>query len=158
MGAPIAHNLIADGFEVSVWDRSTDRAAALVDAGARLASSPAEAAEGAAVVLEMFTDGETVAAAMLGRQGAVASVPPGSAWIQMATVGQEWTERLAAVARTHQLEFVDAPVSGSDGPAREGKLIVLASGPRGSARCWSPYSTPSGRRRSGLGRPATGPG
>ena len=64
MGAPIAHNLIAAGFEVSVWDRSTDTAAALVDAGARLASSPAEAAEGADVVLTMLTDGETVAALM----------------------------------------------------------------------------------------------
>ena len=51
-------------------------------------------------------------------------------------------QRLATVARTHQLEFVDAPVSGSDGPAREGKLMVLASGPRGSARYCSPIRRP----------------
>jgi 3-hydroxyisobutyrate dehydrogenase len=151
MGAPIAHNLIADGFKVSVWDRSTDRAAALVDAGARLASSPAEAAEGAAVVLTMLMDGETVAAAMLGRQGAVASLPPGSAWIQMATIGQEWTERLATVARTHQLEFVDAPVSGSDGPAREGKLVVLASGPDGIRPLLEPIFDAIGQKTLWLG-------
>ena len=116
MGAPIAHQLIADGFEVSVWDRSTDRAAALVDAGARLASSPAEAAEGAAVVLTMLMDGEAVAA-----------------------------------ARTHQIEFVDAPVSGGDGPAREGKLVVLASGPEGIRPLVEPVFDAIGQKTVWLG-------
>jgi 3-hydroxyisobutyrate dehydrogenase len=129
MGAPIAHTLLAAGFEVSVWDRSAERAAALADDGARLASSAADATEGAGVVLTMLTDGDAVRGAMTGREGALASLRPGSAWIQMATIGEEWTERLANVAAAHSIEFVDAPVSGSDGPARAGELVVLASGP-----------------------------
>ena len=54
---------------------------------------------------------------------------PGSVWIQMATVGVDWIGRLFDLAAKHGVELVDAPVSGSDGPAREAKLIVLASGP-----------------------------
>jgi 3-hydroxyisobutyrate dehydrogenase len=129
MGAPIARNLLAAGFEVSVWNRTANRAAPLAADGARLATSPAEAAKGADVVLTMLTDGDAVVDAMTGREGALASLRPGSAWIQMATIGDEWTERLATLADEHRLEFVDAPVSGSDGPARDAELVVLASGP-----------------------------
>lgn len=129
MGAPIARNLLADGFDVTVWNRTTARAAALAADGARPARSPLEAAEGTDVVLTMLTDGSAVEAAMTGGDGALASLRPGSVWIQMSTIGDEWTERLATLASGQGVEFVDAPVSGSDGPARAGELVVLASGP-----------------------------
>jgi 3-hydroxyisobutyrate dehydrogenase len=156
MGAPIAHNLIAAGFEVSVWDRSAERATALATDGARLGSTPAEAAEGADVVLTMLSDGETVGAAMLGRDGALATLRPGSVWIQMATIGQEWTERLATIARVHRLEFVDAPVSGSDGPARDGQLVVLASGPDEVRARLEPIFDAIGRKTVWLGAAGDG--
>jgi 3-hydroxyisobutyrate dehydrogenase len=128
MGAPIARNLLRAGFAVSVWNRTTTRAEPLVDAGASLAASPAEAAESADVLLTMLADGAAVEEAMGGSGGALEATRPGSVWIQMATVGVDWTERLSALAAEHDVEFVDAPVSGSDGPAREGELVVLASG------------------------------
>jgi 3-hydroxyisobutyrate dehydrogenase len=129
MGAPIARNLLAAGFPLTVWNRTADRAAPLVKDGARLASSAAEAAGEADIVLTMLADGAAVSEAMSGSEGALGAMRPGSIWIQMATVGVDWTTRLLRVAEQHGVEFVDAPVSGSDGPAREGKLIVLASGP-----------------------------
>jgi 3-hydroxyisobutyrate dehydrogenase len=129
MGAPIASNLLAAGFRVSVWNRTAARAAALVDGGARLASSPADAASNADVVLTMLTDGAAVEETMNGPGGVLEAMRPGSVWIQMATVGLDWTDRLIGLAAEHGVELVDAPVSGSDGPAREAKLIVLASGP-----------------------------
>jgi 3-hydroxyisobutyrate dehydrogenase len=129
MGAPIAHNLLAAGFQVSAWNRTAERAAPLAADGARLGSSPAEAAEGADVVLTMLADGDAVSDALSGPQGALGALRPESVWIQMATVGDAWTERLATLAGEHNVEFVDAPVSGSDGPAREAQLVVLASGP-----------------------------
>lgn len=156
MGAPIAHNLIAAGFEVSVWDRSAEKAAALVADGARLGSTPAEAAEDAGVVLTMLTDGEAVGAAMLGRDGALVSLRPGSVWIQMATIGQEWTERLATIARVHRLAFVDAPVSGSDGPARDAQLVVLASGPDEVRAPLEPVFDAIGRKTLWLGSAGDG--
>jgi 3-hydroxyisobutyrate dehydrogenase len=156
MGAPIAHNLLAAGLEVSVWNRTVGRAAPLVADGARLASSPAEAAEGADVALTMLTDGTAVGDAMAGRNGALASLRPGSAWIQMATIGGEWTERLASLAAEHSVEFVDAPVSGSDGPAQAGELVVLASGPEGARARLQPIFDAIGRKTLWLGPAGNG--
>jgi 3-hydroxyisobutyrate dehydrogenase len=156
MGAPIARNLLAAGFEVSVWGRSAERAEALVADGARRASSAADAADGATLVLTMLTDGHAVSEAMLGRDGALASLRPGSVWIQMATIGQDWTERLATVANVHCIEFVDAPVSGSDGPARDGELVVLASGPEAVRAQVQPVFDAIGRKTLWLGAPGTG--
>ncbi|MGO9249744.1 MAG: NAD(P)-dependent oxidoreductase [Solirubrobacteraceae bacterium] len=129
MGAPIARNLLAAGFPVSVWNRTAARAAPLADDGASLAPLPADAAKNADVVLTMLADGAAVQETMSGPGGVLQAMRPGSVWIQMATVGLDWIGRLIGLAAEHGVEFVDAPVSGSDGPAREGKLIVLASGP-----------------------------
>ena len=156
MGTPIARNLLAAGFALSVWNRTPERAAPLAADGARLASSPADATEGVDVVLTMLTDGDAVAGAMIGREGALASLRPGSAWIQMATVGDDWTERLANVATEHHLEFVDAPVSGSDGPARAGELVVLASGPEGVRPRLQPIFDAIGQKTLWLGHAGNG--
>ncbi|MDX6698596.1 MAG: 3-hydroxyisobutyrate dehydrogenase [Solirubrobacteraceae bacterium] len=130
MGEPMARNLLAAGFRVAVWDRTPAHAAPLTADGARLADSPAGAATDADVVITMLADGAAVEEAMTSPfTGARSTIARGAVWVQMATVGIEWTDRLAALAAGSGLEFVDAPVSGSDGPAREGKLIVLASGP-----------------------------
>jgi len=156
MGAPIARNLLAAGFEVSVWNRTAERAAPLAADGARLSPSPAKATEGADSVLTMLADGDAVNDAMTGPEGALASLRPGSAWIQMATIGDEWTGRLAALATENNLEFVDAPVSGSDGPAREGQLIVLASGPEGTRAQLQPIFDTIGRKTLWLGPAGNG--
>jgi 3-hydroxyisobutyrate dehydrogenase len=156
MGAPIARNLVAAGFDVSVWNRTAERAAPLAADGARLAVSPADAAEAADVVVTMLSDGDAVNRVMVGPRGALASLRPGSAWIQMATIGDEWTGRLAALATANNLEFVDAPVSGSDGPAREARLIVLASGPEALRARLQPIFDAIGRMTLWLGPAGTG--
>jgi 3-hydroxyisobutyrate dehydrogenase len=129
MGAPIASNLLGAGFPLTVWNRTAARAEPLVDEGARLASSAAEAASDSDIVLTMLSDGAAVSEAMSGPGGALKAMRPGSIWIQMATVGVDWIDRLLRLAEERGVAMVDAPVSGSSGPAREGKLIVLASGP-----------------------------
>jgi 3-hydroxyisobutyrate dehydrogenase len=156
MGAPLAHNLLAAGFEVSVWDRSAENAACLTAEGARLGSSAAEAADGVSVLLTVLSVGEAVREAMLGRDGALASLPPRSVWIQMGTIGQEWTGGLATVAKVHGVEFVDAPVYGSDGSARNGELVVLASGPDGVRAAVEPVFDVIGRKTFWLGPAGNG--
>jgi 3-hydroxyisobutyrate dehydrogenase len=156
MGAPIARNLLRAGFDVTVWNRTPGRAQELVDAGARLAASPADAAASAGVVLTMLTDGQAVADAMTGRDGALPALRPGSVWIQMATIGVKWTDRLAARARDHGVEFVDAPVSGSDGPARDAQLEVLASGSSGVCNRVQPLFDAIGRRTVWAGPAGSG--
>ena len=75
----------------------------------------------------MLADGPATEQAAIGPDGFLPRAC-GVIWVQMATVGMEWTDRLAAAAR-YGVTFVDAPVSGSEGPARAGQLTILASGP-----------------------------
>src|SRR2546423_13535017 len=78
MGAPIARNLLAAGFRVSVWNRTAERAAPLAADGARQSSSPAEAVEGADLVLTMLADGGAVNDDVTGPAGALPARRPGS--------------------------------------------------------------------------------
>ena len=156
MGTPIARNLLAAGFPVTVWDRTPARLEGLAGDGARPASSAAEAAEGADVVLTMLSDGATVEQVMSGPEGVLAALRPGSVWIQMATIGDDWTQRLAKLATEHRLEYVDSPVSGSDGPARDRELIVLASGPEEARPRVQSIFDAIGRKTLGLGPAGNG--
>lgn len=123
MGAPIARNLLRAGFTVRVWNRTPAKAEPLVADGATYAPQPAAAVAGADVVITMLADGGAVEHVM-----ADARLSPGTVWLQMSTVGVEWTDRLAASAAGRGVAFVDAPVSGSSEPAEKGELVILASG------------------------------
>jgi 3-hydroxyisobutyrate dehydrogenase len=114
MGAGMARNLLAAGHDLRVWNRTRARAEGL---GATVCESPAEAVDGAEVVITMLADGPAVEAAVDGLELGDA------VWAQMSTIGVDETERLARGA------FVDAPVLGSKPQAEGGRLTVLASGP-----------------------------
>ena len=156
MGSPIARNLLAAGFPVVVWNRAPARISPVVDAGARPAESPARAAAAADVMLTMLADGNAIAEALDGPGGILAAVKPGTIWIQMATIGIEWTDRFRRIADAHGVEFVDAPVSGSDGPARAGELVVLASGPPQLRARLQPIFAAIGRTTLWLGPAGSG--
>jgi 3-hydroxyisobutyrate dehydrogenase len=146
MGAPMARNLLRAGFRVRVWNRTPAKAAALVGDGARPASDPAEAATAADVVITMLTDGASVEDVMTGPGGALSMLRPGAIWIQMSTVGVEWTDRLADLAGRHDVAFVDAPVSGSSEPAQRGTLEILAAGAESMRHRVEPIFDVLGRR------------
>lgn len=126
MGAPMARNIVTAGHDVRVWNRTPDRAEPVVAAGATLAPSPAEAVDGAGIVVTMLADGSAV-------DEVVRAAAPGLArralWLQMSTVGLEWTNNLAELADELGVVLVDAPVLGTRKPAEEGELTVLAAGP-----------------------------
>ena len=156
MGGPMAANLLRAGFPVTVWNRTAARAHHLVTQGARPATSPADAASSSTVLLTMLADGPAVESAMSGPDGALGALPAGAVWIQMATVGTDWTRRLAGLAREAGVEFFDAPVSGSDGPARDGTLVVLASGPDAVRERVAPVFDAVGRETLWLGAAGNG--
>lgn len=153
MGAPIARSLLRAGFGVRVWNRSAHRAEALRPDGAQVASAPAEAVTGADLVLTMLADGPAVDAVM---DEAAPGLTPGMPWIQMSTVGVEWTTRLAAKAERYGVEFVDAPVSGSEEPARKGQLLILASGSDTARLRVQPVFDAIGRQTLWLGQAGMG--
>jgi 3-hydroxyisobutyrate dehydrogenase len=150
MGAPMAANLARGGFEVRVWNRTISRAEALAADGAVVAGSPAEAARGATVVITMLADGPATEQAATGPDGLL-TADPGTIWVQMATVGAEWTAQLASIADARGIVFVDAPVSGSEGPARAGQLVILASGPPQVQDVLAPVFGMLGRATAWLG-------
>jgi 3-hydroxyisobutyrate dehydrogenase len=124
MGAPMARNLLKAGFPVRVWNRTPDKARVLAAEGADLAETPADAVREAAFVITMLTDTAAVLAVM--RQAAE-SVPDGALWLQtsMDTDG----ECVAGLAEDHGFRFVNCPVLGTRETAKQGRLVVLASGP-----------------------------
>ena len=128
MGFAMAGNLARAGVAVRAWNRSRDKAEPLTGDGTKVLDSPAEAVQGATIVLTMLADADTVIDTM---QQALGSGAPGEEviWIQASTIGEQGTDRCIDLAREHGLEFVDAPVLGSKEPAEQGKLVVLASGP-----------------------------
>ncbi|MEU4247458.1 NAD(P)-dependent oxidoreductase [Amycolatopsis sp. NPDC026612] len=123
MGAPMAANIAKAGLEVRVWNRTREKAEPLADV-ATVADSAAAAADGADVLVTMLADGPAVASAF-----EAASPASGTLWLQMSTVGLDWTDRLAGLAERAGVVFVDAPVLGTRQPAEQAQLQVLASGP-----------------------------
>ena len=135
MGGPMARNLLRAGHEVTVWNRTVEKAKALEDEGARVASTPADAVRDAEIVLTMLADALAVEETLIG-SGALDVMPHGALWIQSSTIGVAATERLAEQAGERGITFVDAPVLGTKKPAEDGQLFMLASGPEEArARC-----------------------
>ncbi|HET6480618.1 MAG TPA: NAD(P)-dependent oxidoreductase, partial [Actinoplanes sp.] len=102
------------------------------------------------VVITMLPTAEVVNEVMFGQEAAVVFRPEGAVWAQMGTIGIEATADLARRVPPNVL-FVDAPVSGSSGPARAGELLVLASGPEEAKRIVAPAFDAIGRRTLWLG-------
>src|SRR5215218_9689711 len=102
MGAPMARNLLAAGFQVRAWNRTAEKAAPLADAGAVVAGSPAEAADGASLLLTMLTDADAVLDA------APAALDGPDVWLQCSTVGLDGQARIAALAAEHRIPLIDA--------------------------------------------------
>jgi 3-hydroxyisobutyrate dehydrogenase len=125
MGAPMARHLAQAGHDVTVWNRTAEKAQPLAEHGARVVEDPAAAVRGAEVVATMLTDGGAVDEVM--RQ-ALPGLGDGVIWWQASTVGISATEALVLLADQHGLSFVDGPVLGTKGPAEEGALTVLAAG------------------------------
>jgi len=126
MGSAMAERLLDEGIEVLAWDRSTEHLRALVDAGGRAVGSPREALDGAAAVITMLPTADIVLEVV---EPLLPDWPAETVWLQMSSVGAAEADRLARVAEEHGVTTVDAPVSGSTHPAREGHLTILASGP-----------------------------
>ncbi|GAA0342567.1 NAD(P)-dependent oxidoreductase [Actinoallomurus spadix] len=151
MGAAMARNLLAQGIDLRAWNRTRAKAEAV--GGLKVAGTPAEAVEGATVIITMLNDGEAVLRAM---EQAAPGLREGQIWAQMSTVGLGPLDDLRALAERHGLVFVDAPVQGSRQPAERGELIVLASGPERAREPLEPVFDAVGKQTLWLGPAGTG--
>jgi len=157
MGSAMARNLLAAGLPTTVWDRSTSATAPLAAAGAQVAASAVDAVRDAGVVITMLPTADVVESVVFG-DGVAAAFAAGAAWAQMGTIGVDATTRIAA--RLGQVRpdvlFVDAPVSGSKGPAETGQLLILASGPPAAEPIVRPAFSVIGRKTVWLGQAGQG--
>ncbi len=157
MGAAMTRNLVAAGLTTRVWDRSPSATGPLADAGAVVAGSAREAVRDAGVVITMLSTADAVESVIF--DGGVADAfADGCVWAQMGTIGVEATRRIAdrLAAQRPGVMFVDAPVSGSKGPAEQGQLLILASGPAAATDVVRPVFDVIGRKTVWLGEAGQG--
>ena len=128
MGAAIAAHLKDVGHELVVWNRSPDKVKPLIAAGAKAAASPAELASQAEAIITILTNREAIAGVYDGPSGLLAGNVKGKLVIDMSTVQPETEVALAEKVRAKGAVFVECPVGGTVGPARDGKLLGVAGG------------------------------
>ena len=128
MGAPMATNVLSSGFPVSAYDVDGEAVEQLARKGATPARSPAEAAGRADVLVTMLPGPPQIEAAMLGADGALAAMRPGSAWIDMSSSNATTARRVIDAAGSARLAVIDAPVTGGVPGALEGTLQIFVGG------------------------------
>jgi 3-hydroxyisobutyrate dehydrogenase-like beta-hydroxyacid dehydrogenase len=127
MGAPMAARLLDAGHALTVWNRTPDRAGPVVEQGASLAASPAEAASGAEIVITMLADGPALDEVVFGRHGVAGGLAGGATLVEMSTVGPDAVRALAG-RLPEGVDVLDAPVLGSVPQATEGTLKIFVGG------------------------------
>ena len=152
MGAAMARNLLRAGLRTTVWDRSASATAPLAEAGAEVAATPADAVRDARVVITMLPTPDVVTSVIFDEDVAGAFAR-GASWAQMGTIGEAASADIARRLGSLRPDvlFVDAPVSGSKGPAEQGQLLILASGPAAAQEATRPVFEAIGRKTLWLG-------
>lgn len=128
MGTGMAGRLLSQGFSLSVYNRSRDKAAKFAQAGAFVASSPREAAARSEFVISMVADDDASRSLWLGDQGALAGAQAGTLLLESSTLSVGWVKELASAAAEKNCEFLDAPVTGTKPHAANGELFFMVGG------------------------------
>ena len=137
MGARMAARLLASGHELTLYNRTAERARPLVEAGATAAASPADAARGAELAVTMLADPAALSAVVEGEAGLTEGLARDATLIEMSTVGPDAVERLRRVLPS-SVGLLDSPVLGSLGEAEAGTLRLFVGGPEALAERWMP--------------------
>jgi 3-hydroxyisobutyrate dehydrogenase len=128
MGQPMCTNLLKAGFSVTAWNRSPARLGPVLDAGAQAAASPKEVAENSDIIITIVSDSPDVEQVILGENGVIHGVKPGSVVIDMSTISPAVTRDIAAALADKEVQMLDAPVSGGDTGAINGTLAIMVGG------------------------------
>lgn len=126
MGAGMAARLLSAGHTVTVYNRTVEKTASLAQAGARVAETPREAAQGAEAVFAMVGDDEAAQAVWMGEDGALAATTAKNAFaIECSTLSHDWVLAFAPQAEAAGFRTIDCPVTGRPGNAAQGELTLL---------------------------------
>ena len=151
MGGPMALRLLAAGHELTVWNRTRERADALAVQGAHVAATPAEAARTSDAVFTMLFDDAANEAVLFGPEGALDALNPGALHISLSTISVALSERLTAEHARRGLAFVAAPVFGRPSVAEDGLLWIVVAGQQQAIATARPLLEPLSRGISVIG-------
>jgi 3-hydroxyisobutyrate dehydrogenase-like beta-hydroxyacid dehydrogenase len=151
MGVGIAANILKAGHELTVWNRSPDKAQDLVAAGAVLAPSPRAAAEGREIVLTMLADDAALNAVLGGDDGLIAGLGAGAPHVSMSTIAVATADAVAARHAEHGQAFIAAPVFGRPEAAAAAKLFIVTGGDATSVERARPLLDVIGQRAFHVG-------
>ena len=146
MGQPMAKNIAKKGYPLSVYNRTAEKALPLKEAGAVVTANPRDAAKGADAVILMLTGPEAVDRVLDGPQGVLAGLDAGRTIINMSTVPPSYSRHLYETLKARSIVAIDAPVSGSQKPAEEGALVILAGGPQAKVKEMEPLLLSMGKK------------
>ncbi|HEV2325731.1 MAG TPA: NAD(P)-dependent oxidoreductase [Terracidiphilus sp.] len=152
MGTPMAMRLLAAGHELSVWNRTEERADPLLREGAILAGTPAEAELGAEVVITMLFDDAACERVVFGDNGLMDALSPGAIHVSCSTISVALSERLTAEHTRRGHHFVAAPVFGRPNIAEAGRLWIVAAGADEAIQRVRPLFEPLSRGVTVVGR------
>src|SRR5262249_12631499 len=144
--------LLKAGYEVTVWNRSPDKATALVEAGAKHAASPRDVAAGANVIFMCVTDAAAVEEVAFGRDGLAAAQGAGKLVVDFSSIHPDAARVVAArLKAVNGMGWIDAPVSGGTKGAEEGTLAVMAGGDAADVERVRPFVQAMARRFTHMG-------
>ena len=160
MGRPMGMNLLNAGHQLTVWNRTPERAKELVAGGAALAKTPHEVAEASEFLLTIVSDPPALESVLWGRDGkndgALAGLRAGSIYVDSSTISPSLVGRIAAACRERGVRFLDAPVTGGDWGAREGNLVFMIGGDAETLRDAEPILGVMGKKWFHLGPSGAG--
>jgi 3-hydroxyisobutyrate dehydrogenase len=156
MGSAITQRLMSVGHEVGVWNRNSAKAKPLVDAGAKLFTSPAELLEGCELIIVMLLNDAAIEAVYRASNGILKAKLVGKLVIDMSTVRPDTMKSVGAAVLRQGAAFVECPVGGTVGPAKEGKLLGLVGGTKADVARAMPILEQLCRRTEHVGELGSG--
>ena len=157
MGFPMTRRLLDAGHDVTVWNRSPGKAAGLVEAGARLAATPRDAAATAGIIFMCLTDASAVERVVFGPDGLASADGAAKLVVDFSSIHPDAARAIAArLKAANGMGWIDAPVSGGSKGAEEGTLAVMAGGDAADIERVRPYVLAMARRLTHMGPTGAG--
>jgi 3-hydroxyisobutyrate dehydrogenase len=157
MGFPMTRRLISAGYDVTVWNRSADKAVSLVEAGTRLASFPRDVANTASIIFMCLIDAAAVEEVVFGPDGLATAAGTGKLVVDFSSIHPDAARAIAArLKMANGMGWIDAPVSGGTMGAEQGTLAVMAGGDAADIERARPYVLAMARRLTHMGPTGAG--
>jgi 3-hydroxyisobutyrate dehydrogenase-like beta-hydroxyacid dehydrogenase len=156
MGSRMAVNLAKAGHQLSVYNRTREKAQNILSRNIIWKDSPAQVGSESDVLITMLSAPDAVWEMALGEKGFLHTLKKGSLWMDCSTVNPSFSREMAGVAKKHSIRFLDAPVGGSRIPAEKGELIFFVGGEESDVRKCEPLFQAMGRKHMHLGGHGSG--